>query len=277
LITFCFACWLLLVLIFICCYFILIERSLEKKKMAVKEKSFSLSRFFNKSSTKLSTRVSQPSTTSCEIHTNKRTIDCHHGDGHTKTETNNNHQQLCKTRSDSELSLSKSNRRCPSRTHSLTGKSKSGKKTSTYSLPSESVQRNSLKQRRCESNADYERNVQPYAMLFESIQYADIPMLHNVMESYSNLNIDTLNEDGIAAIHFAAMAGSTRCIEPLMKYGANINLEDIRGNPPLHYAFSMQKFKFAEKLLTLGVKTDHLSIIQYPELKKRGRKTWHIS
>ena len=233
--------------------------------MAVKEKSFFLSRLFHKSSAKFNNRVSHPSSTSCEIHTNERTSDCRHGDepSSQKTETNNNHQQLCKTRSDSELSLSKAKTSNSSMTkHSLP---RCSSKTSTSSLPSESVQGNSKRQ----SDSD------AYAILFESIQYEDISLLHNIMKSYSNLKINNLNEDGIAAIHFAAMAGSTKCIEPLIKYGANIDLKDIRGNPPLHYAFSMQKFTFAGKLLKLGAKTNHLSKRQYPELKKRWRKTWH--
>ena len=311
-----------------------------KLEMAVKEKSFSLTRLFHKSTTKLGNRKSSngstaTTATSCEIHKNVQASNDPTITGTTTTmpelddhvfepqnitiEQNNNHhdsdsginthhKRITKTRSDTDLTSNRTNvhnnhHECSPTGHggghrlSLKRLKFNHKKNScsscttlksTSSSQSSSFKEDSPSKRQsCLSISDFEmeddcederdpRTVHPYAVLFESIQYKDTTLLDNVFKSYPNLDINCFNEDGIAAIHFAAMVGSTPCIDSMVEYGADIDLQDIRGNPPIHYAISMKKYEFAGMLMKLGAKTSHLSSQLYPELKKKSRKTWHF-
>lgn len=301
--------------------------------MAVKEKSFSLTRLFHKSTTKLGGHRKSSSgvttATSCEIHKNVKASNGPTGmttttatddlvfDQNITLEQNNNHdsdtvinthKKITKTKSDTELATRtnvNNNHECSStqghgggggghrlslkrlkfnhkkNSSSSTLKSTSSSQSSSFKedYPSKRQSCLSISDFEIEDDGDDERDpttVHPYAVLFESIQYKDTSLLDNVFRSYPNLDINCFNEDGIAAIHFAAMVGSTPCIESMVDYGADIDLQDIRGNPPIHYAISMKKYEFAGVLIKLGAKTDHLSSQLYPELKKKSRKTWHF-
>lgn len=104
----------------------------------------------------------------------------------------------------------------------------------------------------CDSNKDSGDN--PYEMMLYAVQYKDSDLLEKLLSYYSFLNINKLNEDGIAVIHFAAMVGSTELITLLKKYGADLNLKDIRGNSPLHYSNLMQHYDFSTELTKHGGK-----------------------
>lgn len=302
-------------------------------EMAVKQKSFSLTRLFHKSTTKLGSHGKSSNGTivpPCEIHKNvkasndqtitgmtgiddlvldqKRTME--QNNNHESTDNNkeiNSHKKVTKTKSDTDITtktnVHNNHHECSPSGHgsghriSLKRLKFNHKKNScssctalrsTSSSQSSSFKEDSHSKRQsCLSISDFEAeedcgderdqaSVHPYAVLFESIQYKDTNLLDNVFKSYPNLDINCLNEDGIAAIHFAAMVGSTACIDTMVKYGADIDLQDIRGNPPVHYAMSMKKYEFAGMLIKLGAKTNHLSSQLYPELKKKSRKTWHL-
>lgn len=116
----------------------------------------------------------------------------------------------------------------------------------------------------------------PHCMLFYAVQYKDFDLLEHVMKTYPGFDINQLNDDGIAAIHFAAMVGSTESIAILKSFGADIDKEDIRGNPPFHYAILMKKYNFAGALLRQGAR-DIILHNQSPELLKGNRFTWHTS
>ena len=88
-------------------------------------------------------------------------------------------------------------------------------------------------------------------LMFYAVQYNDTTLLKNILRQ-SSKDINTLNEDGISALHFAAMVGNHDCIRLLHDYGACLNLMDVRGQLPLHYALMMDKIDAARCLVDLG-------------------------
>lgn len=288
--------------------------------MAVKEKSFSLTRLFQKSTTKLGgghkSSLNGTVIQNCESLKieDKTTTEDRVSEPHRTDEQNNNeaesvsqhHKEICKTKSDTDLASGNVSQRhqCTHNHESASGrlslkrfkfshkKHSSSNCTLKSSTSSSSCNSGSIKsndhspKRRPKSASDIQiaedevkdqKTLHPYQVLFEAIQYKDTTLLDNVFDSYPNLDINTFNEDGIAAIHFAAMVGSTQCISLMVENGADINLRDIRGNPPIHYAISMKKYEFAGRLLELGANTSHLSRDLYPhEQKKKSRRTWHF-
>lgn len=206
----------------------------------------------------------------------------------TTDEQNNN--EITKTKSETDLTCSKMHRQQKQRlslkrlrflkkssSSCSLCQEESGSLKDSPKISEKSSSKVTTKAKSKPSKITNEGNTQPAtAVLFDIIQYKDLNLLHDVFKSYPNLDINAFNEDGIAAIHFAAMSGSTSCIEAMVDYGADINLLDIRGNPPLHYAILMKKFEFAGKLMELGAVTHQLSKHQYPELKKKSRDTWHF-
>ena len=110
-----------------------------------------------------------------------------------------------------------------------------------------------------------------HSMMFYAVQYRDVNLLQNLFQSNPDVEINSLNEDGIAIIHFAAMVGSTNCLKILKQYGADIDMEDLRGNSPLHYAILMKNFDFAGNLLEIGAKNKTLK--EHTSSKKH-RMTW---
>ena len=279
-------------------------------KMAVKEKSFSLSRLFHKSTTKLGSHgksSNATATSTCEIHKNEKANDQEKDDvleqriEQNNNDENNSHKKITKTKSDADLTRlkvhnhqhhhhnheSSSGHRLSLKRLKFSHKKSSCSSCSTLKSSPSSSQSSSFKEdspskRQSVSVSGIEiedrdqKALHSYAILFESIQYKDTSLLNNVFMNYPNLDINLFNEDGIAAIHFAAMVGSTPCIDSMVEYGADIDLQDVRGNPPLHYAISMKKYEFAGMLMKLGAKTCHLSRQLYPELKKKSRRTWHF-
>lgn len=75
--------------------------------------------------------------------------------------------------------------------------------------------------------------------IFCSIQYKDSVRLDEILNKYS-FDLNELNEDGITALHFSAITDSADCAQVLLKHGACVNLTDIRGQKPIHYAEIME-------------------------------------
>ena len=241
--------------------------------------------------TETTVTVTKTKTDACEILANNKIVETKQTDV-TKTSTTTdeqNNNEITKTKSETDLTCTKMHRQ---QKHRLSLKrlrfvkksssscslcrEESGSFKNSPKVSEKSSSKVTTKGKSKQSKINNEDNTQPTAVLFDIIQYKDLNLLHDVFKSHPHLDINAFNEDGIAAIHFAAMSGSTSCVEAMVNYGADINLLDIRGNPPLHYAILMKKFEFAGKLMELGAVTHQLSKHQYPELKKKSRDTWHF-
>lgn len=93
-------------------------------------------------------------------------------------------------------------------------------------------------------------------MMFYAVQYNDHALLESTLQRLPRGSVNILNEDGISVLHFAAMAGATRCVRTLKNHGANLNLLDARGQTALHYAMLMNKGDFVGKLSQYGARRD---------------------
>lgn len=63
---------------------------------------------------------------------------------------------------------------------------------------------------------------------------------------------------GQTPMHIAALWGNVEAIQVLLAAGANVNVENVRGTTPLHFAAAARKNAKAtvEVLLKAGAKTD---------------------
>lgn len=57
----------------------------------------------------------------------------------------------------------------------------------------------------------------------------------------SGASIDSRNEDGCTALHFAADRGQREVARLLIQHGADVNAVDSDGQTPLHYAALCQQ------------------------------------
>ena len=115
-------------------------------------------------------------------------------------------------------------------------------------------------------------------MMFYAIHYNDCDTLENALETTYGKFVDSLNEDGIAAIHFAAMTNAINCIDVLKRHKCDLDLEDIRGQTAIHYAVLMKNFNFAAKLLEVGATSIETKEEEKSRFKRnsRNRRTWYL-
>lgn len=90
------------------------------------------------------------------------------------------------------------------------------------------------------------------------VDYIKSGDLENVIKCISEChkeikaNINNLDEDGLALIHWAADRGSVEILKILIGEGANVNITDSDGQTPLHYAVSCAHVDCIEYLLEVG-------------------------
>ena len=96
-------------------------------------------------------------------------------------------------------------------------------------------------------------------LMFYAVQYNNMEMLDQLVNDNRDIDVNQLNEDGIAVVHFAAMVGSLETFHVLAKYGVDFNVEDIRGNSPLDYAALMKTYEIGRYLLENGCRSDKQS------------------
>jgi hypothetical protein len=63
---------------------------------------------------------------------------------------------------------------------------------------------------------------------------------------------DVASSKGFSCMHIAACLGSMRCLEEMVKRGADVNVEDGEGNTPLHHAVRERKVLATVFLLAHG-------------------------
>lgn len=88
-------------------------------------------------------------------------------------------------------------------------------------------------------------------VIFSAIYYRDKTLLKELLCSHS-IDVNNLNEDGISAMHFAAIVGSVQCMQVLLEHGAFLESVDLRGQTPMHYAFIMENTGAVEWLRENG-------------------------
>lgn len=64
--------------------------------------------------------------------------------------------------------------------------------------------------------------------------------------------LDWSNSGGKSALHVAAQAGNTGFINLLCDFGADLDLTDLQGNTPLHYASAWGHIETVKVLLERG-------------------------
>ena len=89
-------------------------------------------------------------------------------------------------------------------------------------------------QKRCTIQYDDKDKEYIMNLMFFAIQYQNTELLLQICQQ-SQMNLNVLNVDGVGALHFAAIVGSTQCIDILKQHGACLNFKDIRGQTPMHY------------------------------------------
>ncbi|KAJ8002036.1 hypothetical protein DPEC_G00175630 [Dallia pectoralis] len=66
------------------------------------------------------------------------------------------------------------------------------------------------------------------------------------------VNLDTIYQTGMAAIHEAVLSGNLECVKLLVKHGADIHQRDEEGWTPLHMAVSDSFPGIAKYLVSIG-------------------------
>ncbi|KAJ3044346.1 hypothetical protein HK097_001539 [Rhizophlyctis rosea] len=65
-------------------------------------------------------------------------------------------------------------------------------------------------------------------------------------------DVDSADNKGRAAVHFASVAGHTDILQILLEQGANRDAQDVNGNTPLHLAVSSNRIDCVRMLLNVG-------------------------
>ncbi|XP_037051924.1 acyl-CoA-binding domain-containing protein 6 [Bradysia coprophila] len=85
---------------------------------------------------------------------------------------------------------------------------------------------------------------------FDFVKEGDLENLSKCQSIGSNLN--TLDEDGLGLIHWAADRGNTSILQFLLNSGIDINMVDSDGQTALHYASSCGHLECVQLLLKFG-------------------------
>ena len=94
----------------------------------------------------------------------------------------------------------------------------------------------------------------PTAKLYTAAAENDTKELKNVLDS-GKADPNILYLSGIAPLHVAAVEGHLETIKLLVRYGANINIQDGEGCSPLEFALRGGHFDCASFLIKLGAET----------------------
>ncbi len=85
----------------------------------------------------------------------------------------------------------------------------------------------------------------------------------SVAEHIDMVDINTTDEEGLAPLHYVAMAGNLSLMQMLVDHGADINIKSHAlgkdGYTPLHYAAAIGDIKGVQCLIDLGAKVKPMS------------------
>ncbi|XP_023933691.1 caskin-2, partial [Lingula anatina] len=79
---------------------------------------------------------------------------------------------------------------------------------------------------------------------------------HKLIGSTKRININYQDNDGMAALHQAALVGSNEIMRLLLDGGAAVDIKDNKGMRPLHYASWQGKVEPVQILLQYGANTN---------------------
>lgn len=65
-------------------------------------------------------------------------------------------------------------------------------------------------------------------------------------------NLDYRNKEGETMLHLAAKDGDVKLVDLLIQFGVDVNIADVIGNLPAHFAAEMGNFEILEKLKDCG-------------------------
>ena len=91
----------------------------------------------------------------------------------------------------------------------------------------------------------------PASLLCYAVIYRDSSLLERLVQTYKS-NINDLNDDGVSAIHLAALDGNLTCIDILCENGGAVDVVDSRNVTPLEYAVRSGQFDAASRLIQRG-------------------------
>lgn len=97
---------------------------------------------------------------------------------------------------------------------------------------------------------------------------ADVLLL--LLQNVPSINLEAATENGLTAIHWAAMGESINCVEALVSRGANVNARSADGRLALHIAVEKGNLGLVERLLELGSEMTARSDGMTPQLLAYG-------
>ena len=104
----------------------------------------------------------------------------------------------------------------------------------------------------------------PRLVLSKFYNKSNLDIRINIAEFIGLIGVDLNKICGGSAwtiLHFASRCGSHKCAEFLLKFGANVNANDISQRTALHEASRYNKYKCAEILLKFGANIDATDVM----------------
>ena len=77
------------------------------------------------------------------------------------------------------------------------------------------------------------------------------------------IDINSLNEDGIGFLHYAAIISDIKCAKILINNGADVDLIDRRRRLPIDYACSMDNLQLRKYLIKCSRSTEKKQKIKF--------------
>ena len=84
--------------------------------------------------------------------------------------------------------------------------------------------------------------------IMEKMYFKEYDQLKMFLQ-YLPVDINSLNEDGIGLLHYAAIISDIKCAKMLINNGADIDLIDRRGCHPVDYVYSMENLQLRKYLI----------------------------
>lgn len=93
-----------------------------------------------------------------------------------------------------------------------------------------------------------EKNYQARIMLFNAVENNDLLVVTEVLIKYPNI-INSTNYQWQTSLHICAEHKNTLIAQNLISHGAKLDFKDLNGDTPLHDAFFLSNYNFAEILI----------------------------